>query len=89
MFEYIPGGSLIFVSLVLLVSIDSPDFVTAFSAVAATFNNIGPGLGMVGPTYNYSEFSVFSKLILSVGMIAGRLELYPVLVLFLPSTWRR
>lgn len=79
----------VFVSLVLLVSIDSPDFVTAFSAVAATFNNIGPGLGMVGPTYNYSEFSVFSKLILSVGMIAGRLELYPVLVLFLPSTWRR
>ncbi len=79
----------VFVSLVLLICIDAPDFVTAFSAVAATFNNIGPGLGMVGPTYNYAEFSVFSKLILSMGMIAGRLELYPILVLFLPSTWRR
>ncbi|NMA25988.1 MAG: TrkH family potassium uptake protein, partial [Clostridiales bacterium] len=55
----------------------------------ATFNNIGPGLGMVGPAYNFSGFSAFSKLILSVGMIAGRLELYPVMVLFLPSTWRK
>ena len=78
-----------FVCLVLLISLDSPDFLTAFSAVAATFNNIGPGLGMVGPAGNYAGFSVFSKLILSVGMIAGRLELYPVMVLFLPSTWRK
>ena len=80
---------IVFVVLLLLISLDAPDFVTAFSAVAATYNNIGPGLGMVGPTYSYAEFSAFSKLLLSVGMIAGRLELYPVLVLFMPDTWRK
>ena len=79
----------VFVFLVLLLSLDVPDFLTAFSAVAATFNNIGPGLGLVGPTCNYAQLSDFSKIVLSIGMIAGRLELYPVLVLFLPSTWRK
>ena len=79
----------VFIGLLILISLDSPDFTTALSAVAATYNNIGPGLGMVGPTYNFSQFSDFSKLILSVGMIAGRLELYPILILFLPSTWRK
>jgi trk system potassium uptake protein TrkH len=79
----------LFFIILLLVSLDSPDFLTAFSAVAATFNNIGPGLSKVGPMFNYSAYSDFSKLILSIGMIAGRLELFPVLVLFLPSTWRR
>ena len=75
--------------LVLLVSIDLPAFVTAFSAVAATYNNIGPGLALVGPTSNFAAFSDFTKLTLSVAMIAGRLEIYPVLILFLPSTWRK
>ena len=78
-----------FVILVLLLCLDVPDFLTAFSAAAATFNNIGPGLGAVGPSCNYSQLSAFSKIILSIGMIAGRLELYPILVLFLPSTWRK
>jgi trk system potassium uptake protein TrkH len=79
----------IFFMILLVVSLDSPDFLTAFSAVTATFNNIGPGLSKVGPITNFSAYSDLSKLVLSVGMIAGRLELYPVLVLFLPSTWRR
>ncbi len=78
-----------FALLVLLLCFDVPDFLTAFSAAAATFNNIGPGLGAVGPSCNYSQMTDFSKIILSIGMIAGRLELYPILILFLPSTWRK
>ncbi len=79
----------LYVIIVLVVSFESPDLLTAISAVAATYNNIGPGLSMVGPMYNYSAYSPFIKIVLSFGMIAGRLELYPVLVLFLPSTWRK
>ncbi len=74
---------------VLIVSIDSPNFVTAFSAVAATLNNIGPGLDMVGPAGNYAQLSNLSKITLSIAMIAGRLEIFPVLVLLTPRTWRR
>ena len=78
-----------FSCLVLLLCLDVPDFLTAFSAVAATFNNIGPGLGIVGPTASFASLSDLSKFALSIGMIAGRLELYPVLVLFLPSVWSK
>ena len=87
--RYIIVYCAIFVILLLLVCMDKTDFITAFSSVTATFNNIGPGLGMVGPTYSYNDFSVFSKIVLSISMIAGRLELYPILILFLPSTWRK
>ncbi len=73
----------------LLVSLDGFDTETNLTAVIATLNNIGPGLGMVGPTGNYSAFSVLSKLIFSFDMLAGRLELYPMLLLFAPGTWRR
>ncbi len=79
----------VFLVIMLLLCLDVPDFLTAFSATAATFNNIGPGLEMVGPASNYADLSGFSKIILSIGMIAGRLELFPILVLFLPSTWRK
>lgn len=79
----------VFILIALLLSLDVPDFTTAFSATVATFNNIGPGFGQVGPTSNYSALTDFSKIILSVGMIAGRLELYPVLILFIPSTWHK
>jgi trk system potassium uptake protein TrkH len=79
----------VFVIIVLLVSFESPDVQTAISATIATYNNIGPGLGMVGPMSSFAAYSPFIKLVLSFGMIAGRLELYPVLVLFLPSTWHR
>ncbi len=78
-----------FIGLVLIVSLDVSDFETAFSAVAATFNNIGPGFGAVGPSSNYAQMTGLSKIALSLGMIVGRLELFPVLVLFLPSTWRK
>ena len=78
-----------FAFCLLTVSFDSPTFITAFSAVAATFNNIGPGMDAVGPTSNYSDFNNWSKLILSLAMVAGRLEIYPVLVLLSPKTWRK
>lgn len=74
---------------VLLVSIDEFSFTTNFTAVAATLNNIGPGLDCVGPTKNFAEFSVFSKFVLMFDMLAGRLELFPVMVMVLPSTWKK
>ena len=70
-----------FISL-LFLSIENYDFTTGFTAVTATINNIGPGLSLVGPTCNYGFFSVFSKLILIFDMLTGRLELFPVLLLF-------
>ena len=73
---------------VLLVSLDGYDFETSASAVAATINNIGPGLGMVSPVGNFSSFSAFSKIILSLDMLIGRLEIYPVLLLMSPTIWR-
>lgn len=80
---------LIFACSVLLVSLDEFDFNTTFTAVAATFNNIGPGMGGVGPMSNFSEFSVMSKLVLMFDMLAGRLEIFPMLLLFSPGTWRK
>jgi trk system potassium uptake protein TrkH len=80
---------LFFAFCLMIVSFDSPNFVTAFSAVAATLNNIGPGLDTVGPASNYYEFSNWTKLVLSFAMVAGRLEIYPVLVLLSPRTWRK
>ena len=79
---------IIFSLSVLLVSIDGNDLVTNFTAVAATINNIGPGLSMVGPTQNFSHFSVFSKFILMFDMLAGRLELFPMLMMFHPGLWK-
>lgn len=80
---------LIFALSVLLVSLDNFDGSTTFTAVAATFNNIGPGLNAVGPTGNFAAFSPFSKIILCIDMLLGRLELYPMLVLLLPTTWMK
>ena len=74
---------------VLLVALDNLDFVTTFTAVLATLNNIGPGLGLVGPTGNFFAFSPWAKLLLSFDMLAGRLELFPMLILLMPSTWRK
>ncbi len=79
----------VFVFAVLVVSIDGHDMVTTVSAVIATIGNIGPGLGMVGPIGNYHEFSTLSKLVLSLCMVVGRLEVFPVLLLFAPSFWKR
>ena len=73
----------------LLVSVDEFDFTTNFTAVVSMLNNIGPGLNLVGPTRNFSIFSVFSKFVLMFDMLAGRLELFPVMILLMPGTWKR
>lgn len=73
---------------VLIVSLDDFDMTTTVTSVIATINNIGPGLETVGPVGNFSEFGNLSKIILSFDMLAGRLELYPILMILLPSTWR-
>ncbi len=80
---------LVFVSSIALISIEGHDLITNFTAVAATINNIGPGLELVGPTQNFAFFSYPSKLVLIFDMLAGRLELFPMLVLFLPATWKK
>ena len=74
---------------ILLVSLDGKTFETSFTAVVACLNNIGPGLGGVGPMENYSAFSWLSKVILTLSMLIGRLEIYPILLLFIPSVWRK
>ncbi|MDO4491564.1 MAG: TrkH family potassium uptake protein [Lachnospiraceae bacterium] len=79
---------IIFGISLLLISFDEFTLETNFSAVAATLNNIGPGLGLVGPTSNYMFFSPISKFVLIIDMLAGRLELFPILLLMLPSTWK-
>ena len=72
---------------VFLLSIEHHDLITNFTAVAATINNIGPGLELVGPTGNFGFFKPLSKYVLMFDMLAGRLELYPMLLLFYPGSW--
>jgi trk system potassium uptake protein TrkH len=79
----------VFVCSLLLITLDEFDLVTNFTAVAATLNNIGPGLELVGPTANFSIFSYPSKCILIFDMLAGRLELFPLLILFSKDTWKK
>ena len=79
----------IVVGSILLVSIDNLDFGTTFSSVMATLNNIGPGIGDVGPVGNFAEFSPLSKIVFCFDMLAGRLEIFPFLMLFTLSAWRR
>ena len=73
----------------LLISVDNQDFATTFSAVAACFNNIGPGISKVGPMDNFSFFSDFSKCVLSLDMLFGRLECLPMMMLFVPAVWKK
>ncbi len=80
---------IIFSFSVLLMGFDELDLVTNFTAVAATLNNIGPGFGLVGPTQNFGIFTDSSKLILIFDMLAGRLEIIPLLLLFVPETWKK
>ncbi len=77
------------VSSLLLISIDGHGFTTNFTAVIASLNNIGPGFADVGPTKNFAFYSTFSKIVLIFDMLAGRLEIFPMLVLFSPYTWRK
>ena len=80
---------IIFSASALIISIDQFDLITNFTAVAACFNNIGPGLEVVGPTGNFSGFSDLSKLVLIFDMLVGRLEIFPILMLFNPSAWKK
>ena len=73
----------------LIVSLDELDFTSAFTASLTCISNVGPGLGLVGPTCNFGFLSPLSKLVLSFTMLLGRLEIMPLLVLFLPSVWRK
>jgi trk system potassium uptake protein TrkH len=79
---------ILFVSFVL-VSLDGFSVTTNFTAVLSCFNNMGPGLEAVGPTCNYAGYSIFSKLVLCMDMLLGRLEIFPILVLLSRSTWKR
>ena len=80
---------MLFILSVLALSVSSQDLVTNFTAVAATLNNVGPGLELVGPSSNFGFFSPLSKFVLMFDMLAGRLEVFPMLLLLAPSTWRR
>ena len=77
----------LFFAILILLCFEDFSFETNFSAVAACFNNIGPGFGQVGPTANFAAYSTFSKLLLSLAMLLGRLEIYPLFIALSPSTW--
>ena len=86
---FIAAYFFIFAASFLLISLDGFDMVTNFTAIAATLNNIGPGLAQVGPMMNFGSFTNPAKLVMTFDMLAGRLEIFPMLVLFLPDTWRK
>jgi trk system potassium uptake protein TrkH len=86
---YLAAYVVIIILSTLLVSLDGFNFETNFSAVLACFNNIGPGFEGVGPTCNFGQYSVFSKLVLCFDMLAGRLEVFPMLALLSAGTWKK
>lgn len=86
---YIVCYFLIFAASVILLSFEETDLVTNFTAVTTAINNIGPGLADVGPMSNFGHLSIISKLTLTFDMLAGRLELFPMLLLFSPATWKK
>ena len=84
----------IFVISTILISIYNPsmenlDPLTSLSSSLTCLGNVGPGLGIVGPNGNFSGYSYFSKMVLSIEMMMGRLELFPILILFNPQTWKK
>lgn len=86
---YLIAYIMIFVASLFIISIDGKDLITNFTAVTATINNIGPGLAAVGPTANFGSFSVVSKMVMIFDMLVGRLEIFPMLLLFTPMTWKK
>ena len=86
---YLCAYVLILLGSFLLISIDGFSVTTNITAVIACFNNIGPGFEAVGPTQNFSDFSGFSKFVLMLDMLAGRLEIFPILALFSRKAWKR
>lgn len=89
LYAYFGVYSMIALTTVLLLSLEGFSFETSVSAMLACLNNIGPGFDAVGPVMNYSSYSVFSKLLLSFNMLAGRLEIFPILLLFAPGIWTK
>ncbi len=87
--SYLVAYVLIFGASVLILCLDNLDLTTTFTAVATTFNNIGPGLGLVGPAGNFDCFSYLSKYVMMFDMLAGRLEIFPLLILFSRETWKK
>ena len=77
------------IAAVTLIAVEGCDLITGFTAVTTAINNVGPGLGAVGPTANFAHLTDFSKLLLSFSMLIGRLEIFPILILFSPLSWRR
>ena len=86
---YLAAYVIIIVVSYLLISLDNMSIGSTFSAVLCCFNNIGPGMEAVGPTCNFGHLSDLSKLVLSADMLAGRLEIFPMLVLLSRSAWKR
>ena len=86
---YLIAYVIIIIGSFLAISLDGFSIETNLSAILATFNNIGPGLSAVGPTCNFSAYSDFSKFVMIMDMLAGRLEIFPILILFSKSTWKR
>ncbi len=86
---YFVAYILIFLISMLIIALDCQDLVTNFTAVSATINNVGPGLGAVGPSGNFAEFSLLSKLVYIFDMLVGRLEVFPMFLLFAPTTWKK
>ena len=78
----------LFVLSILIIALEEKDLITNLTSVLATMNNIGPGLSMVGPTQNFGHFTDLSKWVFIFDMLAGRLELFPLLLMFHPSIWR-
>lgn len=88
-FLFIGAYAIVGLIAIFIVALDNFDFTTTITSVIATLSNIGPGLELVGPTGNFGMFSGLSKVVLSFCMLAGRLEFYPMLILFSPSLWRK
>lgn len=88
-YMYLIAYLMFFILSVLLISLNNFDFATTFSSVLTTINNVGPGIAAVGPVENFAAFSDFSKIVFCFDMLVGRLEVFPVLVLFSPDLWRR
>ncbi|WP_019784734.1 potassium transporter TrkG, partial [Streptococcus sobrinus] len=84
--KYLAVYAMIFLGLILVISLDNNNFMIVVSAVASTFNNIGP---LLGTADTFAIFSPWAKFLMSLAMIAGRLEIYPVLLLFIPKTWSK
>ena len=88
-FAYLAFYCMIALGSMLVIAFDEYSLETSITAVLTCLNNVGPGLDAVGPMSNFSHFSWFSKLVLSFDMLLGRLEIFPLLMVFVPAAWRR